>query len=87
MKGNGIAKHKSLDVWACLVVNPLEMPKTPYHASEGKHSVTHHALSPLSRSGDVSSAIWLVIVGSVVQLNRVIAQCQTDVPGSRKNND
>ena len=41
----------------------------------------------IERSGGVSSAIWLVIVVSVVQLNRVIAKCQTDVPGSRKNND
>ena len=31
-------KLKSPAVWACLGVYPLDMPKTPYRASEGKHS-------------------------------------------------
>ena len=35
---NYIAKPKSSAVWACLGVNPLDMPKTLYQASEGKHS-------------------------------------------------
>ena len=26
------------DVWACLGVYPLDMPRTPYRASEGKRS-------------------------------------------------
>ena len=29
---------KSLAVWACLGVYPLDMPRTPYRASEGKRS-------------------------------------------------
>ena len=34
-------------VWACLRVNPLDMPRTPYRVSEGKHSTTaNHALLP-----------------------------------------
>ena len=32
---------KSLDVWACLEVNPLDMPRTPHQASEGKHIQQH----------------------------------------------
>ena len=28
---------ESLDVWTCLGVNPLDMPRTPYWASEEKH--------------------------------------------------
>ena len=31
-------KPESMDIWACLGVNPLDMPRTPYWASEGKHS-------------------------------------------------
>ena len=31
-------KNECLDAWACLRVNPLDMPGTPYWASEGKHS-------------------------------------------------
>ena len=39
-----IAKLKSPDR---LGVNPLDMPRTPYRASEGNHSQSpHHALSP-----------------------------------------
>ena len=29
---------KSLTVWACLGVDPLDMPRTPYRASEAKRS-------------------------------------------------
>ena len=32
------AKLKSPAVWACLEVYPLDMPRTPYRASEGKRS-------------------------------------------------
>ena len=32
------AKLKSPAVWACLGVYPLDMPRTPYRASEGKRS-------------------------------------------------
>ena len=40
-------KHESLNVWPCLGVNPLDMSRTPYWASEAKHSQkTYHALSP-----------------------------------------
>ena len=35
---NGIAFEQCLDVWACLRVNLLDMPRPPYWASEGKHS-------------------------------------------------
>ena len=35
---NCTAKLKSLAVWACLGVYPLDMPRTPYRASEGKRS-------------------------------------------------
>ena len=31
-------KLKSPAVWACLGVYPLDMPRTPYRASEGKRS-------------------------------------------------
>ena len=31
-------KNWSLDVLACLAVNPLDMPRTPHQASKGKHS-------------------------------------------------
>ena len=31
-------KLKSPAVWACLGVDPLDMPSTPYRASEGKRS-------------------------------------------------
>ena len=30
------AKSKSTAVWACLGVDPLDMPRTPYRASKGK---------------------------------------------------
>ena len=36
---NCVAKPKSLAVWACLGVNPLDMPRNPYGASEGKRSL------------------------------------------------
>ena len=32
------AKLESPAVWACLGVYPLDMPRTPYRASEGKRS-------------------------------------------------
>ena len=32
------AKPKSPAIWACLVVDPLDMPRTPYQVSEGKLS-------------------------------------------------
>ena len=32
------AKPKSPAVWACLGVDPLNMPRTAYRASEKKHS-------------------------------------------------
>ena len=35
---NCTAKLKSPAVWACLGVDPLDMPRTPYRASEGKRS-------------------------------------------------
>ena len=35
---NCTAKLKSPAVWACLGVYPLDMPRTPYRASEGKCS-------------------------------------------------
>ena len=35
---NCTAKLKSPAVWACLGVYPLDMPRTPYRASEGKRS-------------------------------------------------
>ena len=35
---NCTAKPKSLAVWACLGVDPLDMPRTPYRASEEKRS-------------------------------------------------
>ena len=28
----------SLDAWVCLGLNPLDMPRTPYWASDGNHS-------------------------------------------------
>ena len=31
-------RKADLSVWACLGVNPLDMPRNPYWASEGKHS-------------------------------------------------
>ena len=30
--------YKSSAVWACLGVDPLDMPRTPYRVSEGKRS-------------------------------------------------
>ena len=45
-----LAKPKYLTVWECLGVNPLDMPRTPYWASEIKNAITRHALStPPSR--------------------------------------
>ena len=35
---NCIAKPNSPAVWACLGVNPLDMPRAPYRVSEGKGS-------------------------------------------------
>ena len=35
---NCTGKLKSPAVWACLGVYPLDMPRTPYRASEGKRS-------------------------------------------------
>ena len=35
---NCTAKPKSPAVWACLGVDPLDMPRSPYRMSEGKHS-------------------------------------------------
>ena len=35
---NCTAKPKSPAVWACLGVDPLDMPRTPYRAREGKRS-------------------------------------------------
>ena len=35
---NCTVKPKSPAVWACLGVDPLDMPRTPYRASEGKRS-------------------------------------------------
>ena len=35
---NCTAKPKSPAVWACLEVDPLDMPRTPYWAREGKRS-------------------------------------------------
>ena len=35
---NSTTKPKSPAVWACLGVDPLDMPRTPYRASEGKRS-------------------------------------------------
>ena len=35
---NCTANLKSPAVWACLGVYPLDMPRTPYRASEGKRS-------------------------------------------------
>ena len=35
---NCTAKLKSPVVWVCLGVDPLDMPRTPYRASEGKRS-------------------------------------------------
>ena len=32
---NCTAKPKSLAIWACMEVDPLDMPRTPYWASEG----------------------------------------------------
>ena len=43
---NRAENPKSPAVWACLGVNPLDMPRTPYRAREGKHSKTLHAISP-----------------------------------------
>ena len=43
------SETNSPDVWACPGVNPLDMPRTPYWASEERRktlSITHHALSP-----------------------------------------
>ena len=34
------SETKSPAVWACLGVDPPDMPRTPYQASEGKHSQT-----------------------------------------------
>ena len=35
---NCTAKPKSSAVWACLGVDPLDVPRTTYRASEGKRS-------------------------------------------------
>ena len=35
---NCTAKPKSLAVWACMEIDPLDMPRTPHRASEGKRS-------------------------------------------------
>ena len=35
---NSTVKLKYLAVWACLGVDPLDMPRIPYQASEGKRS-------------------------------------------------
>ena len=35
---NYTAKPKSPAVWECQGVDPLDMPRTPYRASEGKRS-------------------------------------------------
>ena len=35
---NSTAKPKSPAVWACVGVDPLDMPKPPYRAREGKRS-------------------------------------------------
>ena len=32
-------RKKTLDVRACMGLNPLDMPRTPYWASEGKHKI------------------------------------------------
>ena len=34
----GMAKPKSPAIWACLGVDPQDMPRTPYRASKGKRS-------------------------------------------------
>ena len=41
---NCTAKPKSPVVWACLGVDPLDMPRAPYR--ENALSITHHAPSP-----------------------------------------
>ena len=38
-------KNESLDIRACLGVNPLDMVRTPYWASEGKHSTIPYQLT------------------------------------------
>ena len=44
---NCTAKPKSLAVWACLGVDPLDMPRTPSSGEWRKTLLTtHHALSP-----------------------------------------
>ena len=35
---NCTARPKCPAVWACLRLDPLDMPRTPYRASEGKRS-------------------------------------------------
>ena len=47
-------KVDSLDVWACLRVNPLDMPRTTYRASEGEHSQNPPCpmtLAPVAKTG------------------------------------
>ena len=44
---NCTAKPESPAFWACLGVDPLDMPRTPYSGEQRKmRSTTHHALSP-----------------------------------------
>ena len=49
-----------LDVWACLVVNPLNIPRTPYWASEEEHSKPTMSYHPTLTSSAVyhSSYQW-----------------------------
>ena len=37
-----LLNQKTSRIWACLGVNPLDMPRSPYWASEGKHTMTYH---------------------------------------------
>ena len=62
----GRVLKESLDVWTCLGVNPLDMDRTPYWASERKHSQPptmphHHTLtaSPVHHSFHQRTALFL----------------------------
>ena len=60
-------KPEPLGVWACLAVNPLDMPRTPYWVSEKKHSQQpttpdHPTLAPSSLNHTSMDCIVFIIL-------------------------
>ena len=83
---NCLAKPKSPAVWACLGIDPLDILRTPYRASEGKRfqSITHQPcpITPTLTSSSVDTSFISSIDYNVFILLGI--QCHLKDPLCRK---